>query len=349
MSATSGIPVSPGLYSAFADAVDSKSIRFIKVSIKDESLIHDLSVPATASFQDDLQSLQDESILQQDSPAYVLAKLDQPSSDWVAIFYVPDSAKVRDKMLYASTRASLFKGLGSTLFTDSIFATSKTDLTAEAYAAHLKHLAAPKPLSAREKEMADLRLAESGTDSLRGSQARINHIGTGVGFNWSIEVEEAVTELARGEGCALVVVAVDSRTETLVLEKSSEITIETLGLALPPSEPCYAILAWPHTLTGVPRRETVFIYSCPSNSPVKNRMVYSSGSTSTFRAAKALLVSSSPNITIAPRTVETSDPSELDESYLKAELNLENIGEVMVRETEDKKPFARPKGPARRR
>ena len=50
--------------------------------------------------------------------------------------------------------------------------------------------------------------------------------------------------------------AIDSKTETLVLEKSSEITIETLGLALPPSEPCYAILAWPHTLTGVPRRET---------------------------------------------------------------------------------------------
>lgn len=109
-------------------------------------------------------------------------------------------------MLYASTRASLFKGLGSTLFTDSIFATSKTDLTAESYAAHLKHLAAPKPLSAREQEIADLRLAESGTDSLHGSQARINHIGTGVGFNWSTEAEEAVTELARGGGCALVVV-----------------------------------------------------------------------------------------------------------------------------------------------
>jgi twinfilin-like protein len=109
-------------------------------------------------------------------------------------------------MLYASTRASLFKGLGSTLFTDSIFATSKTDLTAEAYAAHLKHLAAPKPLSAREQEIADLRLAESGTASLHGSRARINHIGTGVGFNWSIEAEEAVTALARGIGCALVVV-----------------------------------------------------------------------------------------------------------------------------------------------
>lgn len=38
MSATSGIPVSPGLYSAFADAVDSKSIRFIKVSIKNGTL-----------------------------------------------------------------------------------------------------------------------------------------------------------------------------------------------------------------------------------------------------------------------------------------------------------------------
>ena len=42
--------------------------------------------------------LQDVDVLQDDSPAYVLAKLDPPS-DWIAISYVPDSAKVRDKVM----------------------------------------------------------------------------------------------------------------------------------------------------------------------------------------------------------------------------------------------------------
>lgn len=111
------------------------------------------------------------------------------------------------QMLYASTRASLLKSLGSTLFTDSIFATSTADLTSEAYASHKRHVAAPKPLSAREQEMADIRAAESG-GAYEGSRARASHIGTGVGLPWSKEVEDAVRDLGTGVGCAVVVVVI---------------------------------------------------------------------------------------------------------------------------------------------
>lgn len=109
------------------------------------------------------------------------------------------------QMLYASTRSSLLRSLGSTIFTDSIFATSKTDLTSEAYDAHRRHLAAPKPLSAREQEMADIRISES-SGAYRGSQTRTNHIGTGVGLHWSEEVENAVKALGAADGCAVVVI-----------------------------------------------------------------------------------------------------------------------------------------------
>lgn len=113
-------------------------------------------------------------------------------------------------MLYASTRASLTRSLGASLFTDSLFATSKADLTPESYIAHKKHMAAPKPLSAREQEMADVRAAErdagAGGGGYEGSGARQNHLGTGVGLSWAPEVEEAVSELAKGEGNGLVVI-----------------------------------------------------------------------------------------------------------------------------------------------
>jgi len=108
-------------------------------------------------------------------------------------------------MLYASSRASLFKSLGSALFTDSIYATSKADLTPEAYQAHLRHLAAPKPLSARELEMADVRTAETSSASYQGSRSRATHVGAGIGLKWTPEIEEAVTELGRGENCAIIV------------------------------------------------------------------------------------------------------------------------------------------------
>lgn len=111
-------------------------------------------------------------------------------------------------MLYASTRNSLTKSLGSSLLTSSLFATSQTDLYPSSYLAHLKHMAAPKPLSAREQEMADIKAAEreAGGDAGGGSRGRVNHVGTGVSVGWSEDVETAVRGLAEEEGGKLVVV-----------------------------------------------------------------------------------------------------------------------------------------------
>ncbi|KAJ3728671.1 hypothetical protein C8R42DRAFT_706999 [Lentinula raphanica] len=354
MSATSGIGASQDLSSQFSSAVESKSTRFFKVSIQNESLVHDQSIPIEGSFIDDLVKLQE--LLQDDVPAYVLAKLDEPSTDWLAIYYVPDSAKVRDKMLYASTRASLLKILGSTAFSDSLFATSKSDLTPEAYLAHLKHIAAPKPLSAREQELEDIRLAEmSNAPAYEGSRAKTSIVGTGVGLNWTPDVENAVETLGKEDEFGIVILSIDTASESLVLSStSSQVTVDNLRWNLPSSEPCFAFFAWPQGYTQPPRREIVFIYSCPSVSPVKHRMLFSSGCAGVFRSAKTLLAQSPSHLN--PRKVETSDPMELDEVFLKSELGLNNIvptggngatGKPPL--ADGSKPFAKPKGPARRR
>lgn len=177
-------------------------------------------------------------------------------------------------MLYASSRASLLKSLGSTVFTDSIFATSKADLTADAYQAHLRHLAAPKPLSAREQEIADVRAAENTSASYEGSRARASHVAP-VGFKWAPEVEQAIVELVRSDSSAIVVMVscflilpgrrnqcgltsvqtVDPQTETLLLKSRSEITIDQLSSSIPRDEPTYALFAWAQTHTSPPSRE----------------------------------------------------------------------------------------------
>jgi twinfilin-like protein len=109
-------------------------------------------------------------------------------------------------MLYASSRLSLIRGLGS-LFTDSIFATSEADLTSDAYAAHLRHVAAPNPLSFREQEFADLCAAESAAIFYKGSQKQ-THVGTSPGFHWTQETEDAVVDLgSRQEDFLLILVS----------------------------------------------------------------------------------------------------------------------------------------------
>ncbi|KDR81490.1 hypothetical protein GALMADRAFT_239463 [Galerina marginata CBS 339.88] len=250
-------------------------------------------------------------------------------------------------MLYASTRYSLLKSLGSTLFKDSIFATSKNDLTPDAYVSHLRHVAAPNPLSNREQEMADLRASESKTATYGGSSARASHIGAGIGFNWSDEAERVVVELGEGSDSCLVILTIDTKTESLCLHSTRTTDIDSLSSIIPSSEPCYALFAWTSSLTSNPVREIVFIYSCPSTSPIKNRMLYSSGSASTYEAAKNILASSSPAVTVASRKIETSDPKELDEAFFKAELGLENV--TAPERIENPRGFAKPKGPPRRR
>ncbi|KAJ7581397.1 hypothetical protein C8J56DRAFT_959922 [Mycena floridula] len=337
MSATSGITVSPDLTAQFSSAVESKSVRFIKIVIQDESLVHDSSISVQGTLQEDLVQLQD--VLEDNSPAYILAKLDDPPTEWLAIYYVPDSAKVRDKMLYASTRASLLKSLGSTAFTDSIFATSKSDLSPEAYAAHLKHIAAPKPLSAREQELADVMAAEREAGaSYQGSSVRVSLV-TGIGMKWDPQVETAVSELGEGDESRLVLIKVDTTTETLVLESSSEVTVDALAQSIPKSEPSYAFFAWP---VSPSKRKIVFIYSCPSGSTIKHRMMYASNCNPLFHSAKTILASSSSKL--AERKIETSDPSEVTEQFIRSEVGITDDAEAGGQ----KPAFAKPRGPKRR-
>ena len=174
-------------------------------------------------------------------------------------------------MLYASTRLILLKSLGSTVFTDSIFATSKEDLTADAYTSYLRHVAAPLPLSIREQEMVELRAAERETASYDGSRARTSYIGTGVGLNWSEEAERAVEELGQGTGSTLVVFVswispdlprftpfhqtVDPQNETITLHSTEDMPIALLGSSLLASEPCYALFSWLHPVGPNAKRE----------------------------------------------------------------------------------------------
>ena len=121
MSASSGITVHPDLAAVFADALKSSTIRFLKVSISNgsfivlsisllfsclfaESLVLDSRIDAAASFEDDLAILQNDDVITEDGPAYILAKMDPPSTDWTPFFFVPENAKVRDKVNYSLRR-----------------------------------------------------------------------------------------------------------------------------------------------------------------------------------------------------------------------------------------------------
>ncbi len=80
----------------------------------------------------------------------------------------------------------------------------------------------------------------------------------------------------------------------------------------------------------------VFIYSCPSSSKVKLRMIYSSAVSTLVQTAQ-----DTGNFKVF-RKLETSDPSDLDLSFVEAE-------DTKAAGPSARQAFARPKGPPRKR
>jgi twinfilin len=84
-------------------------------------------------------------------------------------------------------------------------------------------------------------------------------------------------------------------------------------------------------------------------------MLYSSGALGVFASAKTILGSESSSV-LASKKIETSDPKEIDEAFIRAELGVDGgesvpgsgVGTLSLRDDE-KRPFAKPKGPGRRR
>lgn len=77
------------------------------------------SRPAKGDWESDLSLVSQ--VFEAEKACYILYRAQQ--DEWVIFCYVPDKSKVKDKMLYASSRSNLRQQLGSNFFKDEIFGT----------------------------------------------------------------------------------------------------------------------------------------------------------------------------------------------------------------------------------
>lgn len=146
-----------------------------------------------------------QSHLSPNAARYVLLKVAPGEPDgFVAVTYVPNSAPVREKMLFASTRLTLVRELGIERFRETLFATEASELTAEGWARHEKHSKQDAPLTEEEAGQAGLREAEAQESG--GTTARKGHVGSKVdAINTEDGLPEALAELMKeGSGGLLV-------------------------------------------------------------------------------------------------------------------------------------------------
>lgn len=271
MSHSSGIPVSSGLREKFGSSLSDTSVRLIKAQIENEEIIEVLTKQTNGSYEDDLALVAD--LLEKEKPCYVLYKLDTGS--WVLLCYVPDKAKVKEKMIYASTRFNLKQQLGLNYFTDEIFGTVPADFSLEGYRLHVTSKKMEAPLT--ESEQLKKNEIESGEIHVGGSSTYVH----GVAFPVDNAVMDAVNGLINGSH-NYVRVAIDCAAEKIILDSKETTDIEEFKNQINKEEPRFHFFNFTHEFEGSTVTSCVFVYSSPDGSkgtksaPVRMRMLYSS-------------------------------------------------------------------------
>lgn len=152
---------------------------------------------AGASFADNLDTMLAPR-LKPDEPLYALLRRYDASPRFVAVTYVPDAAKVRQKMLFASTRLALVRELGTEHFRETIFATSPADLTPSGFEKHDAHGALAAPLTEEERTLGDVKRAEQEAGS--GTGAREIHLSKNLNIPVGEDALAALRELGQEGG-----------------------------------------------------------------------------------------------------------------------------------------------------
>ncbi|XP_016349382.1 twinfilin-1-like isoform X2 [Sinocyclocheilus anshuiensis] len=161
MSHQTGIQATGEVKEIFAKARNGE-YRLIKVVIEKEKLVLGGSKRAAKKWDQEWDSYV-LPLVEDDMPSYLLYRLDTTNNqgyEWIFLAWSPDHSPVRQKMLYAATRATLKKEFGGGHIKEEIFGTVKDDVSLNGYKKYLSSQAAPLPLTAAEEELRQIKLTE---------------------------------------------------------------------------------------------------------------------------------------------------------------------------------------------
>ncbi|OAX84299.1 hypothetical protein ACJ72_01341 [Emergomyces africanus] len=351
----SGISVSSELQDAFNTFVSTPSHFCLPVTISSERLIplEPISFPLSSADNDTKFS---NSLLllaphvQPQTPIYLILRRTTGSNALIAVTYIPSTSPVRAKTLFASTRATLVRELGSEKFTSTIFAADAEDVLdtavwkerdADRNAATGGVVGDGEAESRRddlmgkeERELSEVRRQEEQARSMtrrrdvgiggtigrgNGSGESELHIGIGDGVKEALQQERASGSVIR--------LTIDVPTETLTLiSTESNVGPDSLASLISDSKAQYTFYNYPEPAA------VIFIYTCPSGSIIKGRLLHASSRNDVVKLACL------QGVEVAHK-IEASEPTDITPSSLAEVVN--------PRKDEVRKAFARPRRPGR--
>jgi twinfilin len=128
-------------------------------------------------------------------------------------------------MLFASTRLTLVRELGSEHFRETLFATTPEELSAKGFEKHDKHTAMDAPLTEEERSLGEVKRAEMEAGS--GTGVREIHLSKSLAMPVTEEAIAAMKEVGEDGGRALAMLVSrksSNRTQDLCAGKTNSVS-----------------------------------------------------------------------------------------------------------------------------
>ncbi|KAK0631054.1 hypothetical protein B0T17DRAFT_616625 [Bombardia bombarda] len=333
----SGISASQELASQFNTLLASDAHFGLLITIASEQLQPLKLLTASSaggSFADNVSALLTPHVKPNEA-LYIILRRYTSSPALVAVTFVPDTAPVRQKMLFAATRLTLVRELGSEHFRDTIFATTPHELSPAGFEKHDAHVALDAPLTEEEKSLGEVKRAEQEAGS--GTGSRDIRLSKNLAVPVDDDAMAAMKELGDECGSGLVMLKINESTQAIELVPSSATpsSIPELLQAISPTEPCFTFYRFANTYGGGSSSPVLFFYTCPATpgpKAIKKRMLYPLSKRAVLEIAEK-----EAGIKIEKK-FEVEDPSEITEAGVLEELHPK---------VEARKGFSRPKRPGR--
>ncbi|XP_034984024.1 twinfilin-1 [Zootoca vivipara] len=333
MSHQTGIQASGEVQETFARARNGQ-YRFLKIVIDNEQLTVGSARQAVGSWEADYDSFV-LPLLEEKQPCYILYRLDSQNAqgyEWIFIAWSPDHSPVRQKMLYAATRATLKKEFGGGHIKDEVFGTNKDDVSLNGYQKYLVTQSSPAPLTAAEEELRQIKINEVQTDVSVDTKHQTLQ---GVAFPIAKEALQALEKL-KNKQLNYVQLQIDMKNETIELASTLPTELKDLPKRIPKDSARYHFFLYKHSHEGDYLESIVFIYSMPGYMcSIRERMLYSSCKSPLLEIVERQLWMQ------IIRKIEIGDGEELTADFL--------YEEVHPKQHAHKQSFAKPKGPAGKR
>lgn len=255
------------------------------------------------------------------------------SYEWLLIWYVPERAKVREKMLYSSSMAGLKAQIG---FSNSVYGVglwagdyhtvTLDDLKYKNFnfvhksQRHIHDIELyteqERQKILEEKEAFDQIEKQAESTVTASSPTTSSNAPRGVEFPFESAAQKAIQNFVNGSSM-MVVLKVDIENEKILLcqehKDSSPISVDELKQMIADNEPRYIFFHFEYEheeAEDSKNKKTIFIYSCPTKSKVKQRMLASASKShvlSTVTASDTVKIEAS---------LEISDVSDLTHDFL---------------------------------